>query len=107
MVQKANMFNDEPGEGQEYILAMFRVAVLETEEEPFVVTHAMFDAVSAGGTVYGGFLSVAGIDPTLRVELYEGAEHRGWTYFLVDKGDTPVAAFDRGEDSEVWFALRP
>ena len=44
IVQKANMFNEEPGEGKEYILAKFRVKILETEgNEPFELNHAMFD----------------------------------------------------------------
>ncbi len=106
-VNQANMFNDAPREGQEYILALFRVKVLETEREPLAITHALFDAVSADGKVYGEFISVAGLEPSLRTERYEGAEHSGWTYFLVDEEDTPVAAFDRGADSETWFALRP
>jgi hypothetical protein len=107
MVRQANMFNDPPGEGREYILAEFRVKVLEVEEEPYEMSHAMFDAVSADGRVYGEFISVAGLEPSLRIELYEGAEHIGWTYFLVERDDTPVAAFDRGSASERWFVLRP
>lgn len=106
-VHQANMFNDPPAEGHEYILAEFRVKVLETEEEPYAINHAMFDAVSADGRVYGGFISVAGLEPSLRIELYEGAEHIGWTYFLVERDDTPVAVFDRGSASERWFILRP
>lgn len=106
MVQQANRFNDEPDEAKEYILALFRVIALEVEEEPLELTHAMFDAVSGTGVVYGDFISVAGLTPSWRVELYEGAEVEGWTYFLVDVDDTPVAAFDRGKDSQVWFALR-
>ena len=106
-VYAANMFNDEPKAGQEYILALFRVVALSLENEPLELRHTMFDAVSAGGVVYSGFLSVAGLEPAWRTELYEGAEHEGWVYFLVDKDDAPVAAFDRGDDHEVWFALRP
>lgn len=105
MVREANRFNDEPEEGMAYILAKFYVAVLEVEEGPFDMNHAKFDAVSAEGRVYGGFVSVAGLEPSLRVELYEGADHEGWTYFMVEQDDTAVAAFDRGRDSEVWFTL--
>ncbi len=105
MVREANMYNDPPEEGMEYILAKFYVAVLEVEEGPFDMSHAKFDAVSAEGRVYGGFISVAGLEPSLRVELYEDADHEGWTYFMVEQDDTPVAAFDRGRDSEVWFTL--
>lgn len=104
-VREGNMFNGPPDEGMEYILAKFYVAVLGVEEEPFNMNHAKFDAVSSEGKVYGGFLSIAGVDPTLRVELYEGADHEGWTYFMVEQGDTPTAVFERGGNNEVWFTL--
>ena len=108
IVQKANMFNEEPGEGKEYILAKFRVKILETEgDEPFELNHAMFDVISTEGIEYTDFLSVSGLDPDLSADLYEGAEHVGWTYFLVNKQDTnPLAVIDRKSDSEIWFQLK-
>jgi len=106
IAQEGNMFNSPPDDGMEYILAKFYVAVLEVAEEPFGMNHAKWDAVSSDGRVYGGFLSLSGIEPTLRIELYEGASHEGWTYFMVEQGDSPLAVFDRGRDSEVWFTLR-
>ncbi len=108
MVKAGNQFNDKPDEGKEYILAKFQVAVLETEEdEPFDINHAMFSAISGGGIEYGGFLSVAGIEPNLRVDLYEGAVHEGFTYFMVDTDDeNPLAVMDRRRSSEIWFKLR-
>jgi len=108
IIKEANMFNEEPGEGKEYILAKFRVKVLETEEdEPFELNHAMFDIVSGQGIEYTDFIAVSGLDPDLSADLYKGAEHIGWTYFLVDKEDSnPLAVIDRKYDSEVWFQLR-
>ncbi len=107
MVREANPFNEEPAEGKEYILAKFRVKVIETEEDdPYEVNHAQFDAVSEDGVTYDEFISVSGLEPSLRTDLYEGAEHHGYTYFIVDKDDSPVAAHDRGRNSEVWFDLR-
>ena len=103
MVQEANQFNPEPEEGEEYLLARFEVEVEYVEEEPFDINHAQFDAVSEDGIVYDDFLSVAGLDPNLRNDLYEGAVHEGWTYFLVDQGDEPLMAYHRTRDYEVWF----
>jgi len=103
MVQEANQFNPEPDEGEEYLLAKFEVEVEYVEEEPFDINHAQFDAVSEGGTVYDDFLSVADLDPNLRNDLYEGAVHEGWTYFLVDIEDSPLIAYHRTTDYEVWF----
>lgn len=52
------------------------------------------------------YLSVSGLEPDFRTDLYKGAEHSGWKCFLVDKDDNPVVAINRGKDSEVWFSLR-
>ncbi len=108
MVKKANQFNDKPEEGKEYILAKFRIKVIKTEEdEPYEINHAKFDVISGGGVEYTDFISVSGIEPDLRTDIYEGAEHIGWTYFMVDKDDdNPLAAFDRKGEAEIWFKLR-
>lgn len=107
IVKEGNPFNEEPEEGKEYVLAKFRVKVLETEEdEPFNVNHAQFEAVSEGGVTYDDFISVSGVEPDLRGDLYEGAEKNGYTYFIVDKDDNPVAALNRGRSGEIWFDLR-
>lgn len=108
IIKKANMFNSEPGEGKEYILAKFRVKVLETEgDKPFEINHAMFNVVSGQGVEYTDMVVVSGLDPDLSTDLYKDAEHTGWTYFLVDKGDNnPLAVLDRKSESEVWFQLR-
>ncbi|MBU9723828.1 MULTISPECIES: hypothetical protein [Bacillaceae] len=108
MVREGNQFNEEPGEGQEYILAKFHVAINEVEEEPFDLYHAQFDAVSTSGNTYDDFISVSGLEPDLSNELYEGADREGYTYFLVDKHDeAPLIAYQRRGDAEVWFELRP
>jgi len=108
MIRQANQFNDPPGEGKEYILAKFRVKILDSaEDKPLDLNHAMFTAVSEAGVVYSDFISIVPPEPNLRTDLYEGAEHVGWTYFLVNKTDNPVAAFDRSRNSERWFKLRP
>ncbi len=107
MVREANPYNDEPEDGKEYILAKFRVKIIETEEdEPYDINHAQFEAVSEGGVTYDAFISVSGLEPDLRNDLYEGAEHTGYTYFMVNTDDSPVAAHARGRNAEVWFDLR-
>ena len=106
IVHEGNQFNDSPGAGKEYILAKFRVKILEAETEPYDINHAQFDAYSATGVEYTGFLSVAGIEPDLRVNLYEGAEHIGYTYFMVKTDDSPVAVYmPRWDENATWFKL--
>jgi hypothetical protein len=107
MVKDANTFNDEPGTGKEYILAKFRVKVLETEgDEPYSVNSFEFDAVSKEGVVYSELISVAGLSPDISTDIYEGGEHAGYTYFLVEKEDSPVAVVHRNEKGAAWFDLR-
>lgn len=107
IVREANRFNEIPEEGKEYILARFRFKIIETEaDEPYNVNHAQFDVVSEDGITYDDFISVSGLEPNLRRDLYEGAELDGYTYFIVNQDDAPVAAYDRGRSGEIWFDLR-
>jgi len=107
IIRQASMFNDEPGEGKEYIIACFAVEVVSLERAPFDLNHLMFEAVSAVGVVYSDFVVVVSLEPELAAELYEGATHRGWTYFLVREDDSPMAVFNRGRyGANAWFALR-
>lgn len=107
MVSQGNLFNDEPPAGKEYVLAKFRIAILDTQEDkPYSFHHAKFTAVSGSGVEYTGFLVVSGLAPDLSADLYEGAEHIGWTYFLVDINDHPLAVLNRSQSSEIWFDLR-
>lgn len=106
MIYAWNRFNDEPKAGQEYILAKFRVKIVELEKEPYDINHAQFDVYSATGVEYTEFVSVAGMDPDLRTSLYEGAEHIGYTAFLVRTDDSPVAVYMPRWDENAWFDLR-
>lgn len=102
-----NMFNDKPETGYEYILAKFRVKVLELEKEPYGISGYQFDVYSASGVMYTDWVSVAGIDPDLDTNLYEGAEHIGYTVFLVRTNDSPVAVYRAyWDENAIWFDLR-
>ena len=110
IVRDANMFNNKPSHDEEYILAKFRIAVLETEDdEPFDINFTLFDLVSKEGVFYDRFQSVgraSGLEPRFRTEAYPGATHEGWISFLVKKDDNPLVVINRGEAGEVWFDLR-
>lgn len=107
MVQGWNMFNSAPGAGREYILAKIRVKVLAADKEPYEINHAQFGAYSATGVEYTGFFSVAGIDPNLAAKLYPGAEHIGYTTFIVNTADSPVGVYmHRWGENAIWFDLR-
>ncbi len=107
MVKEANQFNDAPKDGKEYVLAKFKIKVNSLEKDTIRINNSMFELFSATGTKYSDFVSVAGLKPAWQTELFQGAEFEGWAYFLVDKGDTPVAVINRSNESAaVWFKLR-
>jgi len=107
MIYAWNMFNDEPEAGKEYILAKFRIKIVELEKQPYDTSNAQFDVYSATGVMYTDWVSVAGMNPNLRTSLYEGAEHIGYTAFLVRTDDSPVAVYmARWDENAIWFDLR-
>ncbi|KAA9023929.1 S-layer homology domain-containing protein [Niallia endozanthoxylica] len=105
IVKNANMFNDPPDTGMKYVLAKFRIKIWELEEEPYDINHAKFDAVSKEGVLYDQYAFIAGLKPSLSTDLYEGAEYEGWTYFMVNENDEPLAVFNQGWDDETWFDI--
>ncbi|WP_163969594.1 S-layer homology domain-containing protein [Oceanobacillus halotolerans] len=105
IIRNANIFNDPPEPGMKYVLAKFRIKVLDLEEEPYNINHAKFDAVSKDGVKYDNWVSVSGLSPNLRTDIYTGGEHEGWTYFMVDETDEPLAVFNQSGDDEVWFDI--
>ena len=105
IIKNANMFNSPPDAGMKYVLAKFRIKILELEIEPYKINHAKFNAVSKSGVKYDNWLVLSGLKPDLRTDLYEGAEHEGWTYFMVNDNDEPLAVLNQGWDDEVWFDI--
>jgi len=105
-VKEASPLNERPPEGKEYLLAKFRIRLIEGgEREALNISDFMFEAVSYGGVVYENYLSLEGLEPVLKVRLNEGREYKGWTYFLVGEKDKPFAVFQRGQEGEAWFNL--
>ena len=95
------------GAGKEYILAKFRIKIIELENQPFDTSDAEFNTYSATGVKYTDWISVAGKDPDFRTSLYEGAEHIGYVAFLVRTDDSPVAVYEPlWDENAIWFDLR-
>jgi uncharacterized repeat protein (TIGR02543 family) len=109
LIYQANMFNDPPESGFEYILAKVRFEYLTgpTPDTAYDVSPVWFDAVSSGGKDYT-WVSVVEPDPSIDTYLYPGASHEGWVAFQVAKNDAkPVMTFGRKYDGTggVWFKL--
>ncbi|MDX8363225.1 stalk domain-containing protein [Cytobacillus sp. IB215316] len=105
MIKEANSFNEPPEKGKMYVLAKFKVSVLELANEPMDINHSQFESVSSSGVLYDDFVSIVTPDPDLSTKLYSDSEYEGWTYFLVDETDSPKAVFLEGRDAETWFDL--
>lgn len=105
IIEKANMFNEEPDAGMKYILAKFKVKVHSLEVEPFDINHVKFDAVSKTGSMYNQFFAIVTPTPDLSTNLYSGAEYEGWTYFMVNENDSPKVVYESKRDAEAWFDL--
>ena len=106
MVKEGNQFNDEPEEEKEYIAAKFYVknlTDLSGEDEALEINSAQFDYANSMDIIdEDQWCSVAGVEPDLDCELYEGVEYEGWVFFFADIGEeSPKAVFM----DEFWFDL--
>jgi len=109
MIIDANMFNDPPREGYEYILVKIKFELLSapTAETYYRIDGRQFDAVSNEGLVYDT-PSVVEPEPQLDIKLYPGAFYEGWATFEVYETDSsPVLNFgmDYYGSGGVWFKL--
>jgi hypothetical protein len=110
MIYDANMFNDPPPTGYEYILVKvrFELTSAPTVETSFqVYSYSQFKAVSGAGRIYDNPLVVEP-DPQLDTTLYQGAYNEGWCAFLIEKTDAnPMMVFARRADGTggIWLKL--
>ncbi len=108
MIEDANMFNDEPGTGKEYILAKIRFEYLESSEDAqYDVSDYDFTAVSEDGKDYDN-PSIVQPEPELDADIYPGAYAEGWGVFEVDiDDDKPLLTFGRDWKGKggIWFKL--
>jgi len=109
MIHDANMFNDLPSEGFEYVLVKIKFEYTEGPgfNTAWDITTFDFDAVSEDGYVYDTPIVVEP-EPEFGVELYPGASHTGWAAYQVRKTDEkPVLGWMRGTYGEggVWFKI--
>jgi len=109
LIHDANMFNDPPETGFEYILAKVRFEYLTgpTLDTAYDVSTVWFDAISSSGAEYD-MPWVVEPDPSIDSNLYPGASHQGWIAFQVATSDAkPVMTFGRKYDGTggIWFKL--
>lgn len=98
IVKKANMFNDKPGKGEEYILVTFHIEVVSTTDDSSSISMYNFDFVSRQGAVYKSD-TPAGLDSS--VQLFGGGSDTLQVAGIVDKTDIPYVVYLDG----IWFDL--
>lgn len=104
MVKSANMFNGDPKEGYEYLLAKIKFDLVSSKKM-YSLTGYNFNLVSGGGKVYENILRISP-DPKLDADLYEGSSSEGYVIFEVEKNDAqPTITFGRSYDGMggIWF----
>jgi len=109
LIHDANMFNDPPETGFEYILAKVQFEYLTgpTLDTAYDVSTVWFDAISSDGAEYD-MPWVVEPEPSIDSNLYPGASHQGWIAFQVATSDAkPVMTFGRKYDGTggIWFKL--
>ena len=105
MISNANMFNDAPSEGKEYILADFTVTFdkdTSGKDAPLEINKYDFDYATTDFSVHD-IPSVVLPNPGFDLTIYEGATSHGWVAFLADVSEeTPHAVFL----DNIWFSLK-
>jgi len=107
MIKTANMFNDSPKDGYEYLLAKIDFKLLDIVDGKALNLdgYTDFRLVSQDGKVYDR-CSVVEPEPKLDASLYKGASNLGWVTFLVKTNDIkPVIVFGVSNDGTggIWF----
>lgn len=107
-IKDANMFNDEPPAGKEYILVKVKAYVKSVKDDKAVNFSSYdFTPFSGSNSEYSR-ASVVEPDPEFGGSVYAGGSTEGYIAFLVDKSDTsPKVVF--GEDYNgtggIWFSI--
>jgi hypothetical protein len=94
-----------PGDEKEYGLVKFRIKYLKDKsgnDIPFTIASTNFAYSTGDYKVSDLRWNVPGMDPDIKAQLYEGAEHQGWVCFSIEANDAaPKVVFAQ----TAWFDL--
>jgi hypothetical protein len=106
MIKRANMFNDPPEDGYQYILGKFSVTFTKDtsgDDVPLEVRAHDFEYASGDYSV-ADLPFVVEPEPEFDLKLYEGATGEGWVCFKAKADEvSPYAIFN----DTAWFLLVP
>ena len=100
-----DMFENNPDEGKEFFLVMFKIKAMETKNNDVKVwlDDAMFDIVNKDGIEYNDRVYATGIKEFN--DIYSGGETEGYFAYIIDAGDEPSVVFFSGKEYSIWFSF--
>lgn len=103
-ILSTNEFNEEPADGQEYLMADVTATLLEAETEDYAwYMDAMnFNFSGGDGSPYE-WTSVV-VEPELNGEIFEGGTLQGKVTNMVKEGDTILLVFEDSSFDNIFFA---
>lgn len=108
-IKAANVFNREPEDGMEYILANVSVTLVSSEDDAAIsFSEYSFSAYSSNNEEYSR-ASVVEPDPALSGNVFPGGTSTGYIVFAVNKNDEhpkAVIGTDYRGNGGAWFSLR-
>lgn len=103
-IQSTNEYNEEPAEGQEYLMADVTVTLLdaETEDYAWFMDAMNFSFIGSDGSPYE-WTSVV-VEPELSGEIYAGGSLQGKVTNMVKEDDTILLVYEDSSFDNIFFA---
>lgn len=105
MIKDASIFNPEPEEGKEYMVAQVLVKITASKNQEIVGLSPNYFSLANGkdGRMYGDVTLIRNITPVLS-PIEEGETSIGYICFSVDKDDqNPYIVFLSRANGGIWF----
>lgn len=103
-IQATNEYNEEPAEGQEYLMADVSVTLLEadTEDYAWYMDAMNFNFIGSDGSPYE-WTSVV-VEPELSGEIYAGGFLQGKVTNMVKENDSILLVYEDSNFDNIFFA---
>jgi hypothetical protein len=88
-IEAANMFNDPPDEGMEYILVKIWVRYVGKQDKYENISKSDFKTTGSKNVVYD-VVYVVSPEPKLDIDLFPGGVYEGWVPVQVEIGETGI-----------------
>jgi hypothetical protein len=109
MIKAANMFNDEPKAGYEYVLAKIKITMNSVKDDAAYDIYGFnFTPFSSDNAEYVNMTTVVTPEPALSGKMFAGSTKEGYVEFEVKISDpSPKFVFGAAYDGTggIWFKL--